>query len=272
MNESFAQNFHEIALAARTGLRETLKIVQLHASSQANAALNPGMLITAVATWERFMADLAAAATYSDWCINQAGFYRYYDRSGWPGRQKDSSSIEDACDLLINEGLLQAPLTNVWNVRLATSWRGSQPTRWREVQFSPDDGNEVLSALMGSKTARDAAAHRIPYKKAIDARGGSVRSNGEVCSEGLTWTYPWESDNVVKSRDGRPTIQHGYVRSVLALFIQIIDSSIAEISRQNVSTSGQNNRLPAAWFKPIMPTGHPCGGMTLWNGVVLIRS
>ena len=53
---------HEIALDARSGLRDCLKMIELHARDSASAFLNPGIVLTAVATWERFIVDVCLAS------------------------------------------------------------------------------------------------------------------------------------------------------------------------------------------------------------------
>jgi hypothetical protein len=57
---------HEIAKDARSGLRDCLKMIELHVWDSSNAFLNPGIVVTAVATWERLIVDTTA-------CVLAAG-------------------------------------------------------------------------------------------------------------------------------------------------------------------------------------------------------
>lgn len=143
----------------------------------------------------------------------------------------------------------------------------------------------IRRAMLGAKSARDATAHRLYYKKAREAMG--YRSK-KTYDEGLTdeeadqrgWCYVWQSDNTAKSGrknntliddgyPGRPTIQHGYARGVVALSIQIVDVTIAVIS-EHQGWRHAKSCLPVEWFQPTI-SGGPCRGMIVWNGEALLR-
>ena len=270
---------HEIALDARTGLRDCLKMIELHGRKSANAFLNPGIVVTAVATWERFIVDTCLASTDPNWRIEDTGWDRTYDPTvPWPGSRADrqAHNPEHHVDkVLVSNGVLSSPLTASWRLHVATSYWGADPTEWRWADYSrvPHQQNRDLirEAVLGAKSARDAAAHRLCYKKAREAQG--YRTVGMTPSQvdQRDWCYVWQSDNTYKASTEKPTIQHGYSRGVVALFIQMVDITIERIREQH-SWVSKNSQLPEDWFYGTMPAGQePCVGMTLWNGEELFR-
>ena len=102
-------------------------------------------------------------------------------------------------------------------------------------------------------------------------------ANNEV--DQRDWCYTWQSDNTYKTGrktadnpyPGKPTIQHGYARGVVALIIQLADITIERI-REQQGWVARDSQLPAEWFCMTMPAGRePCTGMTVWNGQALSR-
>jgi hypothetical protein len=88
------ENFHEIALEARGGLRDCLKMIELHAGDSQRAFLNPSIVITAVATWERIATDLVCASTQPDWRIEDAGVKgRHESTYPWPGSAGRTTTV-----------------------------------------------------------------------------------------------------------------------------------------------------------------------------------
>lgn len=285
------EKFHLIALDARTGLRECLQMIELHDRDSQRAFLNPSIVLTAVATWERFIVDTCSASETSDWRIEDTGWERAYDSTvPWPGGSADRDSLtrhprshdHHVDEVLIRNGAMTSPLTSSWVLHVATSWWGADPTEWcwAEYTASPaaDNRDVIRAAMLGAKSARDAAGHRLYYKKARQAQG--YRTNlpdSEV--DQRDWCYVWQSDNPDKSRraertpenpsPGRPTIQHGYARGVVALFIQLVDITIASI-REHQGWITKNSQLPSEWFGKTISSGL-CAGMTLWNGHELWR-
>ena len=164
---------------------------------------------------------------------------------------------------------------------MATSWRGADPTAWHRADYSTPPTREnqdlIREAMLGAKSARDAAAHRLYYKKALEAQGHPKRPDDEA--DQRYWCYVWQSDNTSKTRilqrtpdnpyPGKPTIQHGYARGAVALFIQLADITIEKI-RGDQGWTDKDSQLPSEWFDQTIPKG-PCAGMTLWGGHELWR-
>jgi hypothetical protein len=278
---------HEIAMDARSGLRDCLKMIELHARDSAKAFLNPYIVVTAVATWERFIVDVCLASQDPSWRIEDTGWDRTYDPTvPWPGSRADRDGHGPAHHVdkvLVSNSVLSSPLTASWRLHVATSYWGADPTEWRWADYSrmPHEQNRDLirEAMLGAKSARDAAAHRLYYKKAREAQGYRTlgMTNNQV--DQRDWCYVWQSDNTYKTGrkvagnpyPGKPTIQHGYARGVVALVIQLVDITIERIREQHGWIARDSN-LPVEWFYETMPVGRePCVGMTLWNGQELFR-
>jgi len=284
---------HALALQARGGFRECLKMIELHRQERARGFLNPGIVLTAVATWERFILDLVWASRVQDWTIEtDAGWERKLDSVvPWPGSRAERNAYSQATgahcvdDELINSQVLPAGirLTDAWVLRVATSWRGADPLGWRLASFGslPHEDNRdiIVQAMLGARSARDAVAHRLYYKKAREARGHRDKTMSDEDIDQRDWCYVWQSDNTAKSghsRDdddepypGRPTIQHGYARGVLALFLQLVDITI-EVVRSQHGWTAKPSPLPSEWFYQTIRSG-PCEDMMLWGGQGLLR-
>jgi hypothetical protein len=261
-------------------------------------------VVTAASTWERFIVDVCLAAEDRGWSIQEtAGWGREYDSSvPWPGsradRAKGLAPVHHVDEVLVSNAVLASPLTASWKVNVATAWWGADPTEWQWADYSaaPYEQNRDLirQAMLGAKSARDAAAHRLYYKKALEAQGYQAKKGTkgqrdrppDVSADRADqddWCYVWQSDNTYKAGrnqpgspdpddpcPGRPTIQHGYARGVVALFIQLADITIERIRGEHGWT-GRDSQLPAEWFSRTMPAGQPCAGMTLWYGEELFR-
>ncbi|HXL92194.1 MAG TPA: hypothetical protein VN969_24905 [Streptosporangiaceae bacterium] len=271
-------SLHGIALEARGGLRECLNMIELHARDRERSFLNPGIVLTAAATWERFMVDVCHASEKAAWTLEDSGWKRGYDASvPWPGGSKDRNREGRGQDqqehhvdgLLIRNGVLTEPLTSLWTLHVATGWFGADPTEWRRADYAArpyaENRDIIRAAMLGAKSARDAAAHRLYYKKAQQAR--LVRQDGEPDEDAdqRDWCYVWQSDN-----PGKPTIQHGYARGVVALVIQLVDITVATI-REHQGWAVTDSQLPSAWFRQKIPSG-TCAGMELWGGHELWRA
>ncbi|MDI3417993.1 hypothetical protein [Streptomyces luteolus] len=77
--------------------------------------------------------------------------------------------------------------------------------------------------------------------------------------------YGWYND-----AKKQKTVQNGHARGVTALFLQLIDSSIAAIARDK--GWDQPHRLPAGWFRATAPAGdsrYP--NIAFWGGQDLHR-
>ncbi|MFI5938011.1 hypothetical protein [Actinoplanes sp. NPDC051494] len=253
--------FLEIASYAGKGLRDCLSLIALHNRDRQRSFLNPGTVLCAVSTWERFVHDLVDASSTARWSMRDTGWNE--DSSlPWPGSRGDLKG-EDArrhrCRIdqrLLDLEVLKTPLTVLWDVQVATSWRGADPTRWRRVGFTVGDvdGDELRQAMLGAKSARDAAAHRLYFKKAHQALGLMKAGTTPDEADFLDWCYVWQSDNTVKSGAdgsgepmGRPTIQSGYARGVVGLFLQLVDQTIAAVDAHQ-DWNIRSRAIPAEWF------------------------
>lgn len=263
------EKFERIAGDAREDLRDVLHLIAIHeerlAAGRRAAFLNSPTVLVAAAAWERFITDLVGASVMEDW--SRPGDW---DKGvAWPGttrnqdgtRRLDPKLLEQRLDArLTDSGVLDGALTASWRARVATSWFGKTPTEWYFLDYSSavrEQAETLQSLMLSAKTARDAAGHGLLDKKAVDA--------GE--------SYWWMSDNHGRLRadgsEGGPTIQSGYARGVAALFVQLIDCSIAAVADRN--GWGPGGRLPADWFRSAPRSGKTLRGVRLWGGEVLHR-
>jgi hypothetical protein len=253
--------YREVASYAIKGLRDCLNLVALHNRDPQRSFLNPSTVLGAVSTWERFIHDLVDASSTSDWRPRDAG----WNEDGahpWPGSRGDLKGEQGRGHRhRIDQRLLEAevlgrPLTGLWDVLVATSWKGADPTGWRRVGFTVGnpDGDELRQAMLGARSARDAVAHRLYFKKARQAQGLVKATTTPEEADFLDWCYVWQSDNTVKSGRidsgepmGRPTIQSGYARGVVALFLQLVDQTMAAVDAQH-GWDVRCRTIPAKWF------------------------
>jgi hypothetical protein len=280
---------HAVALEARSGLRDCLNMIELHARDSANAFLNPGIVVTAVSTWERFIVDVCLASEDSSWNVENTGWDRTYDPTvPWPGSRADREAHGPAHHVdkvLVSNGVLASPLTASWRIYVATAYWGADPTEWQWADYSaepPEQNRDLIrQAILGARSARDAAAHRLYYKKALEAQGYRPKKDTQSkrhrppdlaadVADQQDWCYVWQSDNTYKTARQKPTIQHGYARGVVALIIQLADITIERI-REHRGWVARDSQLPAEWFCKTMPVGQPCAGMKLWYGEELFR-
>lgn len=240
-------------MEARRGYRDCFRMVKLHGGAANRSFLNPPIVVTAVATWERFAVDLAAASSREDWSVRTAGEIRQFDNAPWPvsdkSKPRGTNTSAGGVSCYLDE-YLGIAVTDGWEIHLATGWNGQRATQWKVAGFEP----LIREAMVGAKFARHAAAHRLPYKQARLAR----ERDG----------YTWASDNAEKSGTGRPTIQHGYARGVLALFLQLTASSIQQLEKHHSWSVGA--QLPSEWFEAKISKG-PFEGMELWDRCALVR-
>lgn len=229
---------------AHHGIDDCHQIIDIHARQKKHKVLNPYLVLSAVSAWERFIVNLLGASEKSAWDPRMND--ERSTAAPWPGSRADEdfSQKNDGYHVLdsrlIEANVLDEPLTSYWQALVSTDYRGSDPRKWRLGSFRPEadeKGRRILQqGLLGAKTARDAVAHRIYHRKAEEA---------ESLDDIRKWHYTWSSDNYVKT--GNPTIQNGYARGTVALFIQLIDCTAVRIAnRQGWARDGI--RLPADWF------------------------
>lgn len=284
-HEEAAARFRKIARDAREQLRGVLKMIALHEKELAAGAdaayLNPSTALMAAATWERFASDLYLSATEPGWSRAGDGdaAVRGDKQAAWPrvtnGRVLPPKIATLSLHADETEELDATTIGGAWAAWVSTGWFGKRPTGW---VFVPDGarrreaGDRVLhTALLGARSARDAAAHGLFFKKADDAT--TTKTDGNVVpldSSHEAWHYDWWSDNHDRTNPNRkPTIQSGYARGKAALFVQLIDASIAAVAGACGFDLGA--RLPADWFDVSPKNGTGIAGIELWGGEYLHR-
>ena len=222
-----------------------MRMIELHARDSHRAFLNPSIALTAVATWERFAVDLCWASERTEWSIDTAGWYEGYDSAvPWPESRPDRGLAQNKKygqshyidGLLIRDGVLAEPLTSSWTLHVATSWFGADPTEWMWANYSAPPASEnrdiIRQAMLGAKLP---ACCCPPLVRQEGRAGALLRSDDmpDTDADLRDWCYVWQ-----KEKPGRPAIQHGYARGVVALIIQLIDITVATIrDHQDWTTS-----------------------------------
>lgn len=172
--------------------------------------------------------DLVAASLESGWNVRRAG-WGSFDIAGWP---KPESAEPFRLEL---DERLGFSVSSEWRVLLSDTWFGKEPRDWLRADGALwDDANRgaIWRALSGARSARDAVAHRLPHKKAMDAQllGHDGSPSPKIpAGNALLAHCVWESDNPGRSGLGTPTVQHGYARGVVAELMQIADDTIRAV-------------------------------------------
>ena len=240
------ESFALVCRHARLNVRDALDLIAVHAEkavsgAQPRAALNPAIVVAAVSSWERFVADLVGALTPLDTPASD-DIAMPEPATGWPPGTfaGDSSHHPGAVGgRLRNLGYLNRPdVVARWVADVPTGWRGVRPAGWLRLGPGTEETWGVDDYLASAILVRNAGAHR---------------SAAALASVAERRNLPF-LDSDAKST----TIQHGYARGVVALVIQVLDSTITAISEDR-GWSG-DHRLPDEWFlgKP-QPTGRHRG-------------
>ncbi len=230
---------------AYRGISDCHQIIDIHDRQSSHKVLNPYLVLSAVSAWERFILNLLGASTKPDW--NPRMRDERSSPAPWPGGKGDQNWSKNhggrhyLDSRLIDADVLEDPITSYWKALVSTDYRGSDPWKWRLGSFDSGAGEEsariLRQGLLGAKTARDSVAHRIYRQKAAEAESAEDIEN---------WHFTWSSDTYVKT--GNPTIQNGYARGVVALFIQLIECTAVGIASRNGWAQG-GIRLPPDWFE-----------------------
>jgi hypothetical protein len=237
---------------ARLNVRDALDLIAVHAEesvsgAQPRVALNPAIVVAAVSSWERFVADLVGAVTPLDTASTSDDGAMPEPATRWaPGTFEGDSSHQPSAvgGRLRNLGYLNRPnVVARWMADVPTGWWGVRPTGWRRLGPGTEETWGVEDYLASAILVRNAGAHRSAAALAAVAERRNL---------------PF-LDSDAKST----TIQHGYARGIVALVIQVLDSTITAISEDR-GWSG-DHRLPDAWFlgKP-QPTGRH-RGIDFWG-------
>ncbi|MFJ2836685.1 hypothetical protein ACIO52_15130 [Nocardia sp. NPDC087230] len=243
------ERLKEVAEAAENNFKKPLDLIAIHAEqpvrgTQPRASLNPFTVMAAGGTWERLIADLVGSAD-SDW-------------KGTGSTKSPDGGVHhpDKVDgYLRNRAFTTGPVTSRWEAIYPKSWKGATPTRWTTVDGGSDESEraEFLRHVWGAIAARNAAAH---YALAQNADVALLKHPSED-------SYPWDSD----ARTA--TLQSGYVRGAVALWLQVIDSTLVAIASDHDWEPDQF-RLPADWFGAVSISSR-YQGVEFWGGRALHR-
>ncbi len=226
------------------GFRNALDLVLIHnekdvRGKQPRAVLNDLTVVIAVAAWERFVVDMQALGA-QQW--TGAGLHKKQNGIAYLGQKSDPAKPGPARMILdrVSGGRLPAD----WAVVSFLDWRGKSPRNSRKL-----DGGPQIAQLAEQADAwirlRNSVAHRC-------------------MAQDLKDPY-WKSD-----ADSH-TIQAGWARAVLALFLQLTDQAIAAIAAEAGFPQPDLYRFPEEWFLDEAPAG--LRGVSepniLWGGYAL---
>lgn len=199
---------------------------------QPRATLNPLTLLLSVAAWERFIADTSHLAAQGS--LEAVG----HVRSVGGGAYLDGNGAGGAAARTLG-ALTDGTLPSGFRVRVFESWAGKEPRSPRTVT-----GKELGVYVDDAIRHRNGVAHRA---------------------------LPRAADRAVYTSDAKThTVQAGWARAVVAMFVQAIDQAA-----QHIATSAgfqRRYRLPSGWFEaePVSLRGVEAPG-PLWGGYDLIR-
>jgi hypothetical protein len=129
------ESFALVCRHARLNVRDALDLIAVHAEkavsgAQPRAALNPAIVVAAVSSWERFVADLVGALTPLDAPASD-DIAMPEPATGWvPGTFAGDSSHHPGAvgGRLCNLGYLNRPdVVARWVADVPTGWRGVSP-------------------------------------------------------------------------------------------------------------------------------------------------
>lgn len=245
------ESFALVCTNAELNLQDSLDLIAVHAEQPVNgrqprAALNSAIAVTAIASWERFIADLVGAVTPMDSRLESNGAEACRDR-GWPPGTFEGDSCfhpRDVGGRLRNLGYLDDPrLVERWVVDVPTSWRGTRPGSWKRLGLGTETTWGVDEYLASAILVRNAGAHRATEALAEAARRRNL---------------PF-----LDSDAQRTTIQNGHSRGIVALVLQILDSTIAAVCHDRQWSTG--HRLPQRWFDGGTQRGGRHDGIDFWH-------
>ncbi|WP_306316271.1 MULTISPECIES: hypothetical protein [unclassified Streptomyces] len=267
-------------------MKVALDLISIHAEREVRgrvprASLNPFIAIAAVAAWERFLADLVGAATFTDAEWHDKG-YPDGDDAGQDDEPAETKrgpghfslprgaayEPEQLNGYLRNQGILKGNLTDGWAAQLAGSWTGATPKAWRFAEYVQDP-DAFRAALKSAQNVRNGAAHMaLPATVVVPEahRPAGVPDGSATAVETAQAQYYWTNDAIA------PTIQNGHARGVTALCVQLIDSSIVRVAKE-VDCDPTGIRLPAGWLDSTVsgPRRDRYFGLTFWGGKALHR-
>jgi hypothetical protein len=238
--------FAELCRDTFLGFRNAIDLVLIHNEEdvrgvQPRAVLNDLTVLLAVAAWERFVVDVRALPA-RQWIT--AGLHKKVDGIAYLG-QKDYPARPGPARTILE----RAPggrLPGAWTVTSFGDYRGKSP-RIPRCLAGDLDVAELAEQADAWIRLRNSVAHRC-------------------MAQDLQDPY-WKSD--AKSH----TIQAGWARAVLALFLQISDQAIAAIAAEARFPQPRLYRLPPEWFLDEAPAG--LRGTTepniLWGGSALMH-
>lgn len=244
------RHFTEVCADARTGFRNAIDLVLIHnertvRGNQPRTTLNPLTVLLAVSAWERFVVDLRALALGEWGKPGLARPDRRASRVAWLGHPNNPARPGHAQQLIAE--LTGHRLPGSWMVRSFDGWAGTRPQVARELSgTAPVELADQVDAWI---RLRNAVAHRA---LAQDEAAG-----------------PYFESDAANSH----TIQAGWARTVLAVFLQLTDQAIVAVAAAAGFARATRHRLPAQWFAGDPPA--VLRGVTepgaLWGGYALHR-
>ena len=246
LNAAQESEFSELCRDTYNGFRNALDLVLIHnekdvRGKQPRAVLNDLTVLFAVAAWERFVVDVQALGARK-W--TGAGLHKKADGIAYLGQKDDHARPGPARVILDHASGGRLPAN--WTIASFGDWRGKSPRSVRKLHGSCDIAQLAEQADAWIRL-RNSVAHRC-------------------MAQDLKDPY-WKSD-----ADSH-TIQAGWARAVLALFLQLTDQAIAAIAAEAGFPQPELYRLPGEWFLDEAPAG--LRGVeepnVLWGGYALMR-
>ncbi|RKT78666.1 hypothetical protein DFJ68_2115 [Terracoccus luteus] len=245
---SDAEGFAAVCAFARLNLRDALDLIAVHAEQpvsglQPRAALNWAIVVAGISSWERFVADLEGLAASGVIQRGEAGVLVDPYKIGTHVGGSSFHPRETGGRLRKLGYLSSADLIDRWVVDVPTGWKGAYPGAWERLASATKVDWGAEDYLESAILVRNAGAHRASH----------------ALAELLARRDLPFLDSDAKST----TIQHGYARGVVALVLQVLDSTIVAIcSDKGWSTA---SRMPPEWF-----AGKPQGrgrheGVNFWR-------
>ncbi|QQC90578.1 hypothetical protein [Streptomyces alfalfae] len=255
------ERFADVCTEVTWHAKKFLDLIHIHSEQevrgrQPRATLNPLTVLMAAAAWERFVSDLAGAASYSDekWGESGAsGLGRFQIPKGKKPDGKGAISRpwepDHLSPYLRQRGVLDRDISDEWAAWLSFTRVGATPKGWSFAEYV-QDADAFRDILKEVQKVRNGVAHLAFPQDLATAQASS---------------YSWT--NNAKSI----TIQSGHARGLSAALLQLIDASIVTVARSH-RWPIESYRLPAAWFRAKVPgsdSRYP--GAEFWGGRSLHR-
>lgn len=256
----------EVAAAAEANFQRSIDLVLIHNDGpavkgvQPKASLNPLIVVTAVAAWERLVNDTYHALTTADnWFKvgeEQSEFWRAYsEKMGHLDNIEGLKDLEDHGRIVDN-----------WKGTFAhDQWGGISPSRWGRLKgntLGAKYGLTIGQHLDQWILLRHAIAHNAmpQLEKRISAKKWDTSVNPK--------SDPFRNSEGEKiCLWGPSTVQAAPARACLLALLQVADSTLKTLADRTGAVRDEV-ALPNGWFQPELPKslarGHQ-GSRVLWG-------